>query len=126
MRYTLGDDPTEYYVRVHGGDTPGVIKEGVKRIHPGRNPEMMMIDGGILEDDDPIGDWLSRTGKSHFVTNWRMAREFQKFWLWTPTGDKDLGDEELEGRQPNEVWTSLRNRNAGLQELKEYRLFVGK
>jgi hypothetical protein len=28
MRYTLGDDPTEYAVRVHGGDTAESIREG--------------------------------------------------------------------------------------------------
>jgi hypothetical protein len=26
MTYTFGDDPTEHYVRVHGGDTPAIIR----------------------------------------------------------------------------------------------------
>jgi hypothetical protein len=56
--------------------------------------------------------------------NWRMAKEYQKLLLWTPTGDKDLGGEELERREQNEVWTSLRLRNAELLKLREYRPFT--
>jgi hypothetical protein len=38
MTYTFGDDPTEYHVRIHSGDTPTTIREGLKRLHPGKNP----------------------------------------------------------------------------------------
>jgi hypothetical protein len=38
-----------------------------------------------------------------------------------------LGNEEIEGREPSEVWQALRVRNThlGLEELKEYQMFVG-
>jgi hypothetical protein len=53
-----------------------------------------------------------------------MAKEYQKFSPWTPTGDKDLGDEEWDGRPSEKIWQSLGRRNPELRELKEYRLFT--
>jgi hypothetical protein len=78
----------------------------------------MMFEGGAMDDDSQMSDWLSTTGKSDMRVNWRMAKECQKFWPWMPTGDRDLGDEELDGRERNEVWTNLRHRNAGQLELR--------
>jgi hypothetical protein len=38
IRYTFGNDPMEYHVRIHGGDSPATIREGLKILHPGKNP----------------------------------------------------------------------------------------
>jgi hypothetical protein len=90
------------------------IREGLKKLYPGTNPENMAFEGEEMDEDAQMSAWLSTTGKSDMRVNWEMAKEYQKFWLWTRTGVKDLGDEELEGRDPNEVWTSLRHGNSGL------------
>jgi hypothetical protein len=104
MTYTFGNDPKEYRVRIHGGDSPAIIREGPKRLHPGKNLATMIFDNAEMDDGDPVGDWLSRTGTSHFRVNWRMEKETQKFWLCTQDGEKDLGNEELEDRDQTEVW----------------------
>jgi hypothetical protein len=36
MTYTFGDNPTEFGVRIRGGDTPTTIREGLKKLHPAR------------------------------------------------------------------------------------------
>jgi hypothetical protein len=33
-----------------------------------------------------------------------MEKDRQRFLLWTPDGEKDLGDEVIEGRSQEEVW----------------------
>jgi hypothetical protein len=83
-----------------------------------------MFEDAEMNDDAPVGDWFSRTGKSQFKVNWRMAREYEKFWLWTPTGEENLGDEEGDGRSAEKMWQSLRYKNCGLAELKECRLYT--
>jgi hypothetical protein len=108
-----------------GGDTPTTIREGLKSLHPGKNPAEMTFEDAEMNEDDPVGDWLSCTGKSFFKVNWKMAKEYQKFWLWTPDGEKDLADEEWDGRSPDEMWLSLRHKNNGSEELREFRLFEG-
>jgi hypothetical protein len=35
MKYTLGDDTTEHAVRIHGGETVELNREGLKPLHPG-------------------------------------------------------------------------------------------
>jgi hypothetical protein len=122
MYYTFGDDPMEHHARVHRDDTPAVIREGLKRMHPGKAPAEMLIDGTEVDDDWPMSEWMTRTGKSHIAPNGRMEKEYQKFWLWTPKGEKDLGDEELEGRQPNEIWAILRTRNLTLMDIGRSRI----
>jgi hypothetical protein len=128
MTYTLGEDPTEYRVRIHGGDSPATIREGLKRINPGKNPEAMWFEGGVIDDGDPVGDWFSRTGKSDFRVNWMLGAVYQKFWLWTREGEVELGDEEWDGRPQADVWQSVRRSNSGkgLQEFDFYRMFDGK
>jgi hypothetical protein len=122
MSYTFGHDPTEYQVRIHGEDSPATIREGLKKLDPGKNPAELMFEDAEMNDDDPVGDWISRTGTSQFKGNWRMAREYQKFWLWTPTGEEDLGDEEWDGCSAEEMCQSLRRKNCGLAELKDCHL----
>jgi hypothetical protein len=80
-----------------------------------------------MDDSDPVGDWFSRTGKSHFQVKWQMDQETQEFLLWTPDGEKDLGDDVLEGRSQNEVWQELRisNSSLGLEDFSEYQTFLG-
>jgi hypothetical protein len=63
MCHTFGDDPTEYRVRMHGGDTTATIREGLKRLHPGKNPEVMTFESGVTDDDAQMSDWLSTTGE---------------------------------------------------------------
>jgi hypothetical protein len=73
-------------------------------------------------NDDPVGDCLSGTGTSQFRVKWKMGKEYQKFWLWTPAAENDLGDEEWDGRSAEEIWQCMRHRNCNLKELREYLL----
>jgi hypothetical protein len=78
MKYTLGDDPTEYAVRIHGSDSPNSIREGLKRLHPGVSPDKMIFEDA--EMTDAVGDWWSTTGTSPFVVKWTLEKPSQKFW----------------------------------------------
>jgi hypothetical protein len=113
MMYTFGDDPTEYHVRIHGGDTPATILEGLKTLHRGKNPETMMMDDAEMDMDNPVGEWFTRTGKSHFKVGWKMEKEYQRFWHWTRHGERNLGDE---------VWDGRRMRKSGNQFARRIRV----
>jgi hypothetical protein len=115
MCYTFGEDPKEYHVRIHNNDTPATIREGLKKLHPGINPAEMLIQGAEVDDDWPMSDWMTRTGSSNVRVSWKMQQAYQKFWLWMPKGEVDLGDE---------MWSSLRIRNTkhGLGEMADYRM----
>jgi hypothetical protein len=115
MCCTFGEDPTEHHVRIHRDDTPAVIREWLKRLHPGVNPTTMLIEGGEAEDDWPMSDWMSRTGTSDVRVNWKMEQPYQKFWFWSCGNEVDLGDE----RGPAETWASLKARNAGLRKQED-------
>jgi hypothetical protein len=80
-----------------------------------------------LDENDPVGDWFSRTGKSHFQARWQMDQDTQKFFLWTPDGEKDLGDEVLEGRSQNEIWQEppVANSSLALEEFNDYQMYLG-
>jgi hypothetical protein len=80
MKYTLGDDPTEHIVRIHGGDTIRDIKEGIRRLHIGFNPDQILLNGDQMDDVDSAGDWVSRTGTSPFVVRTTAESPAQKFW----------------------------------------------
>jgi hypothetical protein len=67
MKYTLGNDPTEYAVRIHGGDTVGSIRDGLRRLHPGFSPAKIMFEDAQMDDAGSIVEWFSRTGTSHFI-----------------------------------------------------------
>jgi hypothetical protein len=107
MKYTLGDDPTVYVFRVHGGDTPESIRNGLKLIHPGVSPDKMWFNGSIFDDSDAVGDWWSTTGTSHFVVKWTLQTPMQNFQCWFPSGVRNLGSEDPDGRCREEVWHSL-------------------
>jgi hypothetical protein len=67
----------------------------------------MLIEGEEVDDDWPMSDWMTRTGKSEVRVSWKMERPYQKFWLWIPTGEVDLGEEFLDRRPPAEMLASL-------------------
>jgi hypothetical protein len=71
----------------------------------------MMFEGAAMDESDPVGDWFSRTGKSHFQVRWQMEQDTQKSLLRPPDGEKDLGDEVIEGRGQDEVWREIRISN---------------
>jgi hypothetical protein len=81
-----------------------------------------------MNEDDPLGDWFSRAGKTDFRVSWKMERGTRKFpGRQTPDGERDLGDEDLEGRSQQLVWQDLRvsNSRIDLEEFNEYQMFVG-
>jgi hypothetical protein len=123
--YTFGGVPSEHHIRIHKDDTHAVIREGLEKLHLGVAPAEMLIEGAVAEDDCPMADWMSRTGKSDIRVNWKMEQPYQKFWIWTPTGEVDLGDEPLDGRQPKDVWASLRIRSPTLGNQADYRIVTG-
>jgi hypothetical protein len=98
LLYTLGDDPTEHGVRIHKGNATADVREGLKRLHPGVNPAKMMFEGAEMAEEDDVTDWASRTGSSPLKVMWTLDTRTRKFWCWTPSGVKDLGNEELDGR----------------------------
>jgi hypothetical protein len=97
LTYTFDNDPTEHHVRINKNDTPETIRRGPEQMHAGKAIGEMSIEGAIVDDDSPMEDWMSRTGSSVVTVNWRAAAPFipsvQKFWLWTPDGIIELGDE---------------------------------
>jgi hypothetical protein len=102
-----------------------MIREGLKRLHPGKFIGLMMMGDAEFDDDDPVGDWFTRTGTSDWRVKWRLEKPAQKFWIWTSAGIKDFGNEDLENRTQEEVWSSLRRRNSFLRRYSEYQLFIG-
>jgi hypothetical protein len=125
MTYTLGDDPKEYQFRVHGGDTPALIREWLKRIHPGKTFGPMMFEGGEMDDDELAGDWVSRTGTSDWKVSWKMGQAKQVFQLWTTDGVRDIGEEVIQGRSYQEVWQDIRAAHPGLENFEDYQMFIG-
>jgi hypothetical protein len=125
MCYTFGDDPTEHHIRVHKENTPALTREGLKKLHPGVVPTAMLIEGAEVDDEWPMADLMTRTGKSDIKVSWKMEQPRQKFWLWAPAGEVDLGDEDLVGQPPEDMWKSLKRRNPDLGRPTEYGLATG-
>jgi hypothetical protein len=69
MNYTLGDDPAEYHVRVHGGETPTMIRESLKRLHPDQFLGALRDAEAEFDDGDAVRDWFSCTGTSDWRVN---------------------------------------------------------
>jgi hypothetical protein len=124
MKYTLGYDPTEHAVRIHGGDTPDSIRTGLKHLHPGISPDKRWFNGAIFDESDAVGDWWSTTGTSPFVVKWTLEAPMQNFECWFPSGLRNIGSFEVDGRPVDEVWGEFRLRHPDLQEFGAYRMFL--
>jgi hypothetical protein len=124
LTYTLGEDLTEFKVRVRKGDTVEDVRKGLERLHPGANPAKMIVDGSEMADEDGVTEWATQTGTSDIRAKWTLNAPTQKFWLWKPSGRVDMGSEEWDGRSTEEIWRSLQRRNADLRDFGEYRLYV--
>jgi hypothetical protein len=125
LTYTLGNDSSEYSVRVHKGETTRDVKEGLKGLHAGINPAKILFDGSAMDDADPVNDWATTTGTSPLRVQITLDHPMQKFWLWQASGQYDLGSEELDGRSKDQIWDTLPSRNPLLKSPKDYRLFKG-
>jgi hypothetical protein len=112
-------------VRIHKGNTMADVREGIKKLHPGVNPAKMLFENAEMAEEDDVTEWATGTGSSDIRIKWALDAQSQKFWCWKPSGIKDLGNEELDGRSKEEIWRSLRRRNADLREFGEYRMFEG-
>jgi hypothetical protein len=72
-----------------------------------------------------MSDWLRRTGTSDLKVAWTALNPTQKFWVWTPDGEVDLGDVELLAQSEDEIWQSLRAGNPSLNGRAADRLHKG-
>jgi hypothetical protein len=72
MAYTLGDDPKEHQVRVHGGETPATIRDGSRRLHPVVCLGALKFEDAEMPEEDAVGDWFSRTGTSDWRRTWNL------------------------------------------------------
>jgi hypothetical protein len=125
LMYTLGEDPAEYSVRVHKGETTRNVKGGLARLHAGTNPAKILFEGSEMDDSDAVTDWATATGSSPIKVQVTLDTPMQKFWLCQHSGTKDLGREDLDGRTREQIWESIQIRNPEISSLNEYRLYKG-
>jgi hypothetical protein len=122
---TLGDDPTEFKVRVRRGDTVEAIRKGLKSLHPTVTLDKMWIENAIVDDGYEATDWVTQTGTSDIREKWTLGIPAQRFKPWKWSGPIDIGDEDLDGRSREEIWQSLSRKCPELGEFGSYRLYVG-
>jgi hypothetical protein len=126
LKYTLGDDTTEYFTRVHKGQTTRDVKKALKRLHAGANPSKIVFEGAEMADEDAVTEWSIETGTSPLKVKVVLDQPMQHFQLWQTSGIFDLGSEELDGRPREEIWRSLKQKNPFfLRKFEDYGLFVG-
>jgi hypothetical protein len=125
MTCTLGDDSAEFSVRVHKGETTREVMDGLSRLHPGVQPAKIIFEGSEMHEADPVTEWATSTGTSPLKVRVALNAPIQRFYLWQPSGLKDLGDEELDGRSRDEIWGAIQLRNSEVKAPREYRLFSG-
>jgi hypothetical protein len=125
LKYTLGDGSEEFSVRVKKGQTTRDLKENLKTLHPGVNPAQILLGGSAMDDSDAINEWASVTGTSPIAVKVSLDLPIQRFKLWQNGAIYDLGEEDLNGRTNEEIWQSLKARNAFLNSMREYKLYVG-
>jgi hypothetical protein len=123
--YSFGSDMTESKVRIRKDDTPETIREGLKRSHPGLMPAQMLFEGGEVDESHALSEWATKTWKSDIRVTWTRENHREKFWMWTPDGEIDLGDEELDNQPAEEMFRSLKSRNQDVGKRTRYLLFVG-
>jgi hypothetical protein len=122
---TLGEDLTEHHVRVHKGETTRFVKDGLKRLHSGINPAKILFEGSEMDDADAVTEWATVTGSSTMKVKVTLDTPMQKFWLWQPSGVRDLGSEDLDGRSREEIWECIQIRHPDVRSFGEYRLYRG-
>jgi hypothetical protein len=124
LKYTLGDGLEEFSVRVKKGQTTRDLKESLKALHPGVNPAQILFGGSAMDDADAINEWATETGTSPIIVNVSLDQPVQRFRAWQNNTLYDVGEEELNGRSIDEVWSSLKSRNVFLNSIGEYKLYV--
>jgi hypothetical protein len=67
MKYTLGDGSEEFSVRVRKGQTTRDVKDELKSLHAGIQPEKILFEGSEMADEDPVNDWATTTRRSNHV-----------------------------------------------------------
>lgn len=72
LRYTINNELVEYHVRVARGEKPEDIRSKSQTRHQDQILNQLWLEGGILEDGDPISGWESRTGSSSIAANWKL------------------------------------------------------
>jgi hypothetical protein len=78
MTWTLGDDPKEYQVRVHGGETPATIRDGLRRLRPGACVGALKFENAEMDEADAVGEWFSRSGTTDWRVSWKLEAPTQK------------------------------------------------
>jgi hypothetical protein len=125
LTYTLGNDPSEYSVRVHKGETTRDVKGGLARLHAGINPAKIMFEGSEIDDSDAVIDWATVTGSSPIRVQVTLDTPMQKFWLWQHSGIRDLGSEDLDGRTREQIWEAIQIRNPDIRNFRDCKLYKG-
>jgi hypothetical protein len=101
--YSLGADPAEFQIRVHKGTTTQEVMSEIARIHPGCRPEQILLDESAMANEDPVTDWATTTGTSPLKVRVKVGTPTQWLSAWEPTGIRDLGEIELDGKSFQEV-----------------------
>jgi hypothetical protein len=78
-----------------------------------------------MTDEDPVTVWATATGTSPLKVQVAIGHPIQRFSLWKPSGLRDIGSVELDGRPREELWLELRRKNITLGNIEEYRLYQG-
>jgi hypothetical protein len=126
MVYSLGDDSTEFQIRVHKGTTTQEVLSEIARVHPGCRPEQIDLEGSIMTLEDPVTDWATVTGTSPLRVQIKVGIPTQRLSVWEPaTGLRDLGEIELDGKSFQETWGLLRADFPTLLGSVNYDLFQG-
>jgi hypothetical protein len=63
-----------------------------------------MFEGGESDDNTEM---VAATGSSDPIIAWTALNPTQKFLLWTPDGEAQLGRVELYGQMEDEMWQQL-------------------
>jgi hypothetical protein len=85
----------------------------------------MMFEGGELDNNTQMVDWLSTMGTSDLRVNWTASNPRQKFWIWREEGEIDLGNVELFEQSQDEIWQTLRANSPSMNGRAAYCLFKG-
>jgi hypothetical protein len=86
----------------------------------------MNIEGGEVEDELVMSDWLTTTGTSEVRAHWEAMRAEQKFFLWTEEGEVPLGEVDVESYTESQAWEIMRERHPELRDHNQYEMHEGR
>jgi hypothetical protein len=95
----------------------------LRSLHAGINPAKILLEGSEMDDADSVTDWATATGSSPIRVKVTLDTPMQKFWLWQPSGLRDIGSEDLDGQSREEIWESIQIRSPDVRSFGEYLMY---